>query len=175
MPDYTGTKTRRNLWKIITGIGFLAAFVVFIVWASGQAASEDMGEKISNQGLKHIPVGESHPPYNSNPPTSGWHYSEPATWGVYDNELPDEQVIHNLEHGGIWISYKDINEETRLKLKKLAYGYPKSVILSPRVKNDGKISLAAWGRLLKLEALDEIVIEQFIKKYRNKSPEPMAR
>lgn len=166
---------KKNLWKIIAGTGSLVAVVALIVWLGGQTTPDDLSEKIPIQGAEHIPVGAAHPLYNSNPPTSGWHYSEPASWGVYNHELPDEQVIHNLEHGGIWISYKDLDEETGLKLEKLAYKYPKSVILAPRAKNDGKISLAAWGRLLKLDAFDEMSIERFIKKYRNKSPEPLAR
>lgn len=175
MSDHARVKIKRNFWKIIMGVVSLAAVIALIVWLGGQAAPTDSSEKISIQGAEHIPVGAAHPSYNSNPPTSGWHYSEPASWGIYNRELSDEQVVHNLEHGGIWISYKDIDEETRLKLEKLAYRYPKSAILTPRAKNDGKISLAAWGRVLKLEAFDEGLIEQFIKKYRNKSPEPLAR
>src|SRR3989344_5078 len=52
-----------------------------------------------------VAVGASHEAYNSNPPTSGPHYEQPSRWGVSQAELPDEQLIHNLEHGGIWISY----------------------------------------------------------------------
>lgn len=52
--------------------------------------------QISDQGRNHINVGASHSVYNSNPPTSGWHYENPAGKGIYKKELPDEQLIHNL-------------------------------------------------------------------------------
>ncbi len=133
------------------------------------------GEEFAIQGREHIAIGAVHAPYNSNPPTSGWHYAEPASWGMYQTELPDEQVIHNLEHGGIWISYKDIDADTKAKLENLAKQFPNSVIITPRASNDSKITLASWGRLEKLEAFDEAKILAFIKSNTNKSPEPIAR
>lgn len=166
---------KRNLWKIIMYSGFLVAAVAFGAWISSQNTREALGEAMPIQGKEHISVGSSHPLYSSNPPTSGWHYGKAAEWGIYNYELPDEQIVHNLEHGGIWISYKNINGEIKSKLEKIAYQYPKSVILTPRAKNDSEISLAAWGRLMKLETFDENLIKQFIKNYRNKSPEPLAR
>jgi thiol-disulfide isomerase/thioredoxin len=40
------------------------------------------GKSIPIQPAKHIQPGASHPDYNSNPPTSGWHYPKQADWGV---------------------------------------------------------------------------------------------
>ncbi len=127
-------------------------------------------------GREHIPVGTYHSEYNSNPPTSGSHYAKEAAWGVYQNELPDEQLIHNLEHGGIWISYKpDIDQEIKTELESIGNRYKKSVIVAPRVKNDSMIALASWGRLEKLDTFDEVEIINFIDANKNKSPEPLAR
>src|SRR3989344_6200472 len=62
--------------------------------------------EIPDQGRFHIDVGAPHPAYNSNPPTSGWHYEEWESKGVYKEQQPDEGLVHNLEHGYIWISYR---------------------------------------------------------------------
>jgi len=132
------------------------------------------GEAFAIQGQEHIAVGASHPEYNSNPPTSGWHYGQPANWGVYQSELPDEQVLHNLEHGGIWISYKDIDDTAKTALEKIAKSNSK-VIVTPRSKNDAPIVLASWGRLQKLQTLDKQAILAFIEANSNKSPEPFAK
>jgi len=75
-----------------------------------------MGTFFESQGQAHIAVGAAHDPYNSNPPTSGPHYAEPADWGVYDRELPDEQLIHNLEHGHVWLSYRDPNDQEAIDM-----------------------------------------------------------
>lgn len=134
------------------------------------------GAAVPILGRDHIQVGATHSEYNSNPPTSGSHYADPAAWGVYQNELPDEQLIHNLEHGGIWISYKpDIDPSTKSQLESIGKKYPGSVVVTPRVKNDSVIALASWGRLEKLESFDEAKIVDFVGANRNKSPEPLAR
>ena len=164
--------------KIIIWALVIIAVVGGFYWLSllsKKAEKSQSGEAVPIQGREHITVGAVHPEYNSNPPTSGWHYAEPANWGFNDKELPDEQLIHNLEHGGIWISYKDIDESTKIKLQDLGRRYPQSVVVTPREKNDAKIALASWGRLQKLEQYDEETIIKFIKVNRNKSPEPIAR
>lgn len=145
-----------------------------LYYLASQPEKPRPGETLSILGQEHISVGASHPEYNSNPPTSGWHYAQPANWGVYQEELPDEQLIHNLEHGGIWISYKDVDQETKSNLETVSRKYPGSVALTPRSANDAKIILASWGRLLKLESFDEMKVVDFIKANRNKSPEPLA-
>lgn len=143
--------------------------------ATGDKNAEQIGESFPNLGQDHIKVGESHIPYNSNPPTSGPHYLQPADWGVYQNSLPDEQLVHNLEHGGIWISYNDIDPDTQGKLEAIGKANPGSVIVTPRPANDSKIALASWTRLTKLDSYDETKILDFIKANKNKSPEPLAR
>ena len=134
-----------------------------------------VGEVFENQGQTHIKIGESHPAYNSNPPTSGWHYVVPANWGVYSKPLVDEQALHNLEHGGIWISYKGIDSQTKENLEKITKANFGSVIMSPRDTNDSMIVLASWTRLEKLDSYDEAKILDFISRNKNKSPEPLAK
>lgn len=63
------------------------------------------GEVFDITGRNHIPDDTKASNYNSNPPTSGDHYNQPADWGIYPEALPDERVVHNLEHGGVWVSY----------------------------------------------------------------------
>ncbi len=120
----------------------------------------------------HIAVGTKATNYSSNPPTSGDHWPAPAKNGVYDNQLPDEQLVHNLEHGHIWISYKpDVSQEVKDKLKEIVEKDNWKVVLEPRAENETKIALAGWGRLLKMGDLDVAKVDEFIKTYRNRGPE----
>ena len=161
---------RRRRTLIVAGI--IIVVVGAISWGVWAGTRPKPGVAIPIQGADHIAVGQSHPPYNSNPPTSGWHYASPAKWGVYATELPDETLVHNLEHGGIWISYHDPNDtEVIDKLSALIKRYPKKVIITLRTKNDDRIAVAAWGRLLKLDAYDAKQIERFIKAFKDKGPE----
>ncbi len=170
-------KVVKILWWSIGILAVIGAGYGLVILSRQGGIGKDtnaLGQKFSDQGQQHIAVGATHPEYNSNPPTSGWHYAQSANWGVYQTELPDEQLIHNLEHGGIWISYKDIDDAAKTALEKIAESRSK-VVVAPRAKNDAPIVLASWGRLQKFQTLDEQGILNFIKANSNKSPEPFAQ
>lgn len=138
--------------------------------------------QIVDQGRSHIDVGTSHPSYGSNPPTSGWHYASPARKGVYKEELADERVVHNLEHGYIWISYRpDISLKIIKQLENFN-GFGKKIVIEPRKENDKVIALAAWNWLDKFDpasgdSLNDTELKRigdFIDEYINQGPEPNA-
>ena len=158
--------------RILTGSLGLAivAGAVGLIWLTSPGA--EVGQAFPNQGQEHIAVGAAHLPYNSNPPTSGPHYLNPAAWGIYQAGLPDEVLIHNLEHGGIWISYNNIDRTTKQRIEALAREHPDKMIVTPRALDDAKIVLASWRHLLKLDTFDEETVISFIKANKNRAPEP---
>lgn len=164
---------RRTLIAVIAA-AVVAGIVWLVAFAPSRPERERPGEAFDIQGQTHIAVGATHPAYNSNPPSSGSHYAQPATWGVHDTELPDEQIIHNLEHGGIWISYKGINATTTAALAEIAQSQSK-IIMEPRANNDAPIILVSWGRVQKFQTYDEQAILAFIEANKNMSPEPLAQ
>jgi hypothetical protein len=126
------------------------------------------------QSREHIGLRQSHAAYTTNPPTSGPHASA-ERGGFYANEIPDEMAVHNLEHGFIWISYKNIPENQVLQIRALAKDNPGRLIASKRVKNDTDgVILASWGKMLTLSRYDETLAKGFIKRNVNKSPERLA-
>ncbi len=163
--------------KIIPwSMGVLGVLIVIgIAWwfLQRQVPKTTPGEFIPELSRDHIPVGSSHVAYNSNPPTSGPHYADPQPCGIYDEEIPDEAVIHTLEHGAVWISFRpDISAELKDALTSLAQRYSK-VVLSPRKANESDVAAAAWTRLLKVSAstFNPELLEDFIKAWRNHAPE----
>lgn len=138
-----------------------------------EAALEGRVETLEIEGREH--VTQAGVEYKTNPPTSGAHFAQPADWGVYEKELVDEAVVHSLEHGGIWISYKDISDEEKTILEEIGKENPQSVIVSPRSANDASIAVASWGKLMKLEKADKALIQKYIDTYINQSPEQLAR
>ncbi|MBL4694249.1 DUF3105 domain-containing protein [Candidatus Gracilibacteria bacterium] len=139
-----------------------------------KATVERQGVHHTIQGSEHIVVGGAHAAYTTNPPTSGDHHANAARWGIYDSSLPDEQLVHNLEHGGIWISYKTLGEGELAQLEDFANDHSQSVILTPRAANDSNIAFTSWGRLLEMDVLDMGKLELFYKGNKNRSPEPLA-
>jgi len=131
-------------------------------------------EEFPIEGRDHVSAGTS-VDYKTNPPTSGGHFAEAEKWGVYNKEIDDKVGVHNLEHGGIWISYKDIDDETKTILEEVGKSNSQSVIVSPRSANDIKIVIASWGRIMKLETADKALIQKYINTYKNQSPEKLAK
>lgn len=168
---------KRKRIKKFLGVAGISGLLVFLVLGGilySRTRDRNLpGALIPDQGREHVRPGHTHI-YSSNPPTSGWHFNQPAEWGIYKEEVADETLIHNLEHGGVWISYKpDIPEEVRKKLENFYEKWGRKVIVAPRSKNDSDISLAAWNRLDKfsLSEYSDERVEKFIKAFRNRGPE----
>lgn len=161
---------RYGLWiVIVVAIGY----GLFLLARTAGPDGEDFSVAYSIQGRDHIANGATHPPYNSNPPSSGSHYAAAARGGFYEEPLSDEQVIHSLEHGDIWIAYHpDISGEAKETLESFAGQY---VVVSPRAANEGDVSLVAWGKVdtfdIENEFVDEGRIRDFISRYDNRGPE----
>lgn len=123
------------------------------------------------QSREHIDIGATHPAYNSNPPSGGWHYAVPAQTGIYDKELSDEQAVHNLEHSHIWFAYKsDLAKGQIDALAEIAKDYGSRIIMTPRAANDSPIAIVAWQYVYKLNIVDvasEAQIRAFVDAYRN--------
>jgi hypothetical protein len=121
----------------------------------------------------------------SNPPTYGPHHGAifdasnnsitPRPTGVYTTEQPDEDLVHNLEHGHVWISYNPtmLSAADRSSLEQLvtAGGTNTGVILTPRAANDSAIALASWAHLLKLSSFNATTIRNFVETNRGHAPE----
>jgi hypothetical protein len=122
---------------------------------------------------------------HSNPPTYGPHHGvvraddetfiTPRPTGVYSTEQPDEDLIHNLEHGHVWISYNpsQISATDKAALEQLVRdgGNDTGVILTPRSANTSTISLASWAHLQQLNSFDAAAVRSFILTNRGHSPE----
>jgi hypothetical protein len=175
-------RNRRNTF-IGGGVALVALVGSISVWAM-QPTPSGHGDiqEFPIQGRTHIQRGQSHPAYNSTPPTSGWHYADQvASPGVHAEAIPNEVQVHNLEHGEIMVQYDCPSgcAETVSALERIVKSYPKKVLLAPYPGMGRPIALTSWGRLMYLDTPDEATIRAFVKAYKDKGPEffpdePMA-
>ena len=167
---------------IIAVLFILSLFAGSLPISLGSAGPDGPGERFPDQGAKHIVTGEVHPAYNSTPATSGWHYDYadggPARWDVYEEPLPDEVLIHNLEHGGIGIHY-NCPEGCDDLVEKLEGYFERNleIIVSPYPDMDTRIALTAWTFLDAFDEYDDERIKAFVKAHMNSpnAPEYLAR
>lgn len=135
------------------------------------------GMHFPDLGQEHVSVGTL-VTYNSNPPTSGPHYPYPAGWGIYKNPPADEFLVHNLEHGGVIISYNPNQikgqelEQLRAQARSLSTFNPR-IILTPRLNIDTAIALTAWNYLQKLDRYDSTAVKVFYDTHIVRGPECM--
>ena len=84
--------------------------------------------------------------WNTDPPTSGPHYSQMRpSWGAYTTPLYQAQLVHNLEHGGIFIQYgKDVPQATVDQLKGFYDEHLNGTLLAPLPRLGSKIAMGVW-------------------------------
>jgi len=108
------------------------------------------------QSVSHVPEGKK-VGYSDAPPTSGEHWSRPASCGFYTEDLPDERIVHNLEHGNIVVSYNFTNPAQVTALRQVLDGVRQfddwGVARSYDKIADGQVALAAWGQLHRMDGV----------------------
>lgn len=161
------------------GLAIVVVSVFAVMIALKKPEPPRPGTEQADYGREHVNSKE----YGGDqPPTSGSHAS-PLTWGVYDTEVRDDQAIHNMEHGGVYVSYQpnlpkdQIKELTSLLSAPFSDSkfQPKKIVLAPRVKNKYPIELSSWRRSEALTSYDQQKIEDYITRNLGKSPEPLAQ
>jgi len=157
-----GRLARRAGLLLVLG-GLVAAVGVWWV------ARPRPGTYIPNQGNAHLAtLGESHQPYNSDPPTSGPHLGGGmGPWGISSQPIPKELLVHNLEDGGVVIHYgctdcPDLVE----RLEAIARRYGRHLVMAPYPGLKTRIALTAWTRIDVFDEFDEGRIVRFIEAYR---------
>jgi Protein of unknown function (DUF3105) len=155
--------------------------------SEGEARTTSGGERVgpANEGIEgveafrvdHHAHTEENLTYDPAPPTGGEHFPVPATCGFYeDDPPPDELLVHDLEHGAVWIAYDpDLDEAQKSALSTLVAQQAK-VTATPYPDLDSPLVVTAWARQLVLDSVDDPRLAQFIETYRNSSnaPEPNA-
>jgi hypothetical protein len=125
-------------------------------------------------------------PYESNPPTSGKHFVEPAGDGAYGDAPPDTALVHTLEHGRMIIWFKpSLPKDERANLKALFDDDSYQMVITPRRNMPYAVAASAWssqpeplgtGRLLGCKRYSEAVFDAlrtFRDEYRSDGPEPV--
>lgn len=119
--------------------------------------------------------------YVTNPPLGGEHWGRTAEWGAYPDEPPaDEQLVHNLEHGGviIWFDPDVIQGEDYDEL----FGIYQTLTdidfhtaLVARSGMETPLAMTAWGALLRLDSIDATAMTDFYSTYILQGPECIER
>jgi Protein of unknown function (DUF3105) len=191
--------SRRRTWAIVAVIGgvvlglvAVAALLGFVGGGGGTTDKAGLRAKFQSAGctlqivpaLKGVhsiraPAGTSDK-WNTDPPTSGPHYGIPAVFGIYEDELEIARVVHNLEHGGIYILYgKDVPDSTVEELRAFYNHHKTGTIMAPLNRLGDQFALGAWvvdgdtdnGFLAKCKTFDDDAVSTFFRSLQFRGPE----
>ena len=159
----------------------VAAVVASIVFAppgpptyeAGGTGAEITGVKTFENETAHIAGTVDYP---QSPPAGGPHNQVWLNCGVYDQPVPNENAVHSLEHGAVWVTY-DADAVTGDDLATLKSYLPSTyVVLSPYEGLDSPVVLSSWNHQLALDSADDPRIAKFFEEYWRSAdvPEPNA-
>lgn len=137
--------------------------------------AEVVGEPFCSEGQEHVPQ-DSEIAWMSDPPHSGPHYPTWELWGEHDSTVPRGNWVHNLEHGGIVLSYRcaDPCEAELAILRDVVEQRPElRILLTPDPFLPGRERFAAisWTWIHRFDAPDLAALLCFADQHENHAPE----
>lgn len=194
------TARRRKTWVIVAAaaglvLGLVAVGALLGVGGGGGVSTEELRTKLATAGCTFKVAPEAFQPvgahsirdpagtsnrWNTDPPTSGEHYGIAAIFGIYEDELELARVVHNLEHGGVFILYGDeVPDATVEELRAFYDDHKTGTIMAPLDRLGDEFALGAWvvdgdvanGFLAKCKAFDEDAASSFLRSLQFRGPE----
>jgi hypothetical protein len=101
--------------------------------------------------------------YPQTPPVGGPHDPVWLDCGVYDTPVRDENAVHDLEHGSVWLTY-----EPGLSLDEvgsMAAQLPHNSIVSPYDGLPSPVVVTVWGAQLQLTGPDDPRLGLFVRAF----------
>ncbi|MFE0329973.1 DUF3105 domain-containing protein [Streptomyces sp. NPDC058960] len=154
--------------------------------SKGSAKSaEDSGHFVTGKDGVRIWTGRlsrnhvtTNVPYPMRPPVGGDHN---PVWlncngDVYTEPVRDENAVHSLEHGAVWVTYSSKASKADVaalaaKVRKTPY-----TLMSPYENQASPIMLTAWGHQLSVQSAGDPGVDRFLATYvqGEQTPEPGA-
>lgn len=165
--DSSGGGSRRTY--IIIGLiaaVFIAGFAALVILDAREKSMSTAPGTVKSYDVG--PAGqhtEADVDYEQNPPVGGAHNPVWQNCGYYDQPVRDENAVHSLEHGAVWITYSpDLPQGQVEHLRDIAENEP-YVLVSPRDGLPSPVVASAWGKQLTLDNAEDTDLDRFIGAY----------
>jgi hypothetical protein len=180
-------KRKRLIAWIASGVGVAAVLGLIAVIIVSSIQPKVDPDSITVEGLQtwdaaeipstHVQTAVDYEAeYGMNPPAGGAHNQVWLNCGVYTEPQQNENAVHALEHGAVWITY-DPELITGDDLERLQDEAPSTYsVVSPYPGLPAPVVISAWGAQVQLDGVDDPRIQQFIDKFWKSAdaPEPGA-
>ncbi|HZC70838.1 MAG TPA: DUF3105 domain-containing protein [Jatrophihabitans sp.] len=178
-PGKSIVNQKQTPWGVIASVVAVVVFagaVVAIVIATHKSSKSNdpyrMPEAAAAKQISgvqyHVEPNHTHVftavKYDTTPPTGGNHsqYWADCSGTVYSQPIANENAVHPLEHGAIWVTYRQGLPASQVAtLAKQVQGQ-NYVFMSPYPNLKSAVSLQAWGYQLFVNSVSDPRIAQFI-------------
>ncbi len=176
-----GMAIRRPLITALSTAGLSAATLLLAACGdSGDSAgvtdgSADIADLVVEDGQSNDHVDNA--TYDVVPPSGGDHNAIWLNCGLYDIEVPDDNAVHTLEHGVVWVAHDpDLAADQMAALRELFDANADRMIVSPVTGLDSAVVVVAWERRLELDDATDPRLAAFVDTFTNgaQAPEPRA-
>ena len=156
---------------------FIAGFAALVILDARQKAASTPPAEVQTYDVG--PAGQhtqADVDYEQSPPVGGEHNPVWQNCGYYAEPVREENAVHSLEHGAVWITYSpDLPQDEVERLRDIAESQT-YILVSPYVGLPSPVVASAWGKQLSLESAEDPDLERFIGAYRQgpQTPEPGA-
>jgi hypothetical protein len=172
-------RQRQRLTRIVVLVGTLSLIIWFLFLRNSIPDAiagheiEHFDPLISESGAGTLHTDQP-VTYEMDPPVSGSHHPQPANCGVYSEQLPNENLVHTLEHGAVGILYNPSEAEAAEieQIETLVQSYDSHTFSAPYPELDQPYAVVAWAHSMKLESYDEAAVEEFIEFFRQGGDAP---
>jgi len=143
-----------------------------------ELVSGDYAERLQTYDDIEATHTESRVTYDVQPPVGGPHNPTWLQCGIYDEEQQNENAVHALEHGAVWITYDPgfTTDDEIEALRDLARERGSYMLVSPYEGIGEAMAASAWGAQLRFDDVDDPALGQFIEQFWRSpdAPEPNA-
>lgn len=154
---------------VLLGSILVAALLGFVAWPYLRQAASGLPAEV--EFIEVCPTGQhvgGNIDYDQDlgtPPAGGPHNPVWQNCGFYDEPIRDENAVHSLEHGAVWITYQsDLPEDELERLSDLTQSNS-CVLVSPYADQDAPVVATAWGIQRRLGSAEDTELERFIELY----------
>ena len=141
---------------------------------SSEGYVDGVGIQVDIEGATHVVEG-TNVDYQTSPPASGDHWPTPGRCGFFEDGLPDERVVHNMEHGNIVVNYNLPLASDVSALRNALDGIGLNNIWGVARAYDGiptgQVALSTWGIIDTFVGIDRDRISRFFEAYSGGGPE----
>lgn len=177
-------RRRTTIIAAVVGVVVLALIGVTLAVVIGQNQENAALEEEARRDIEGVQTFEDlsathvqeDVEYEQDPPVGGDHNPVWQNCGVYAEPVAEENAVHSMEHGAVWLTYDpSLAEDDVEQLREIAAA-DSYVLVSPREDLPTPVVASAWGVQLQLEDVADERLTVFLRKYvrGDQTPEPGA-